>query len=61
MAKDVAKSAGRALGIVIAKYKSFGGLPFSSYAKLYESIVWSTISYGAAVWGTRQFSCINTI
>ena len=57
----MAKSVGRALGIVIAKYKSFGGLPFSSYSKLYESIVWSTISYGAAVWGTRQFSYINAI
>ena len=61
MAKNVAKSASRALGIVIAKYKSLGGLPFNSYTKLYESIVWRTISYGAAVWGTRQFSCINTI
>ena len=61
MAKYVAKSAGRALGIVIAKYKSFGGLPFSSYSMLYDSIVWSTISYGAAVWGTKQFSCINAV
>ena len=59
MAKYVAKSAGRALGIVIAKYKSFGGLPFSSHSILYDSIVWSTISYGAAVWGTKQFSCIK--
>ena len=61
MAKYVAKSAGRALGIVIAKYKSFGGLPFSSYSVLYDSIVWSTISYGAAVWGTKQYSCINAV
>ena len=57
----MAKSAGRALGIVIAKYKSFGGLPFSSYSKLYESIVWSTIRYGTVVWGTKQFSCINAL
>ena len=61
IAKYVAKSAGRALGIVIAKYISFGGLPFSSYSMLYDSIVWSTISYGAAVWGTKQFSCINAV
>ena len=61
MAKNVAKSASRALGIVIAKYKSFGGLPFNTYIKLYENIVWSTLSYGAAVWGTKQFSCINAI
>ena len=50
------KSASRALSIVIAKYKSF---EVSSYTKLYEKIVWSTLRYGAAVWGTRQLSCIN--
>ncbi|CAG2200582.1 unnamed protein product [Mytilus edulis] len=61
MAKHVAASANRALGLVISKYKSFGGLPFDSFTKLYDSIVWSTISYGAAVWGDRTFSCINSI
>ena len=61
MAKNVAKSASRALRIVIAKYKSFGGLPFNTYIKLYENIVLSTLSFGAAVWGTKQFSCINAI
>ncbi|CAC5407696.1 unnamed protein product [Mytilus coruscus] len=61
MAKHVATSANRALGLVISKYKSFGGLPFDSFTKLYDSIVWSTISYGAAVWGDRTFSCINLI
>ena len=24
-------------------------------------MVWSVVNYGAAVWGIRQFSCINTI
>jgi hypothetical protein len=61
MAKNVAASAGRALGLVIAKYKSFGSLPFGTYTKLYDSMVWSTINYGAAIWGDRQFSCINTV
>ena len=37
-AKAVAKSANRALGLIIAKSKSFGGLPYVFY-KLYESIV----------------------
>ncbi|XP_053391650.1 uncharacterized protein LOC128554398 [Mercenaria mercenaria] len=61
MAKHVAKSANRALGLLISKYKLFGGLPFSTYSKLYEATVWSTISYGAAIWGDRQFSCISAI
>ena len=61
MAAQVAKSASRALGLVIAKYKSFGGLPFDTYCKLYDSVVWSTISYGSAVWGDREFSVINAV
>lgn len=61
MAAQVAKSANRALGLVISKYKAFGGLPFSTYSKLYDSIVWSTISYGAAIWGDREFTSINAV
>ena len=61
MAKQAAKSVNRALGLVIAKYKEFGGLPFSTYTKLFDSVVWSTISYGGAVWGDRQFSCITAV
>ena len=61
MAKQVAKSANRALGLVISKYKAFGGLPYNSYTKLYDSIIYSTISYGAAIWGDRSFSCISAV
>jgi hypothetical protein len=25
------------------------------------SLVWSTISYGAAIWGTNEYSCINAV
>ena len=55
MAKHVAKAANRALGLVISRYKTFGGLPYNSYTKLYDSAVYSTISYGAAVWVTDTF------
>lgn len=47
--------------MVIAKFKSFGGLPFRTYTKLYENTVWSTINYGAAIWGCKQHTCINTV
>ena len=60
-AKFVSQAAGRALGLLIAKFKSIGGMPFTVYTKLYDSFVWSGISYGAAVWGTRQFTCIDAI
>ena len=61
MAQQMAKSASRALGLIISKYKAFGGLPFSTFSKLFDSIVWSTINYEAAIWGDREFSCINAV
>ena len=61
MANHGSKAASRALGLVIAKNKSFGGLHFGSFQKLFDSMVWSVISYGAAIWGNRQFSCINSV
>ena len=60
-AKIVAQSATRALGLLIAKYKSIGGMPFKVFTKLYDSLVWPVISYGAAIWGTKSYSCINAV
>ncbi len=60
-AKHVAKSAGRALGSLIAKSKAYGGLPFECYTKLYNSLILPIIMYGAAVWGTREYSCIESL
>lgn len=60
-AKAVAQSASRALGLVIAKAKSYGGFPYGTFTKLYDSMVWSVINYGAAIWGTREFSCISAV
>ena len=61
MAKNIALSANRALGLVISKFRAFGGLPFNTFTKLYDSIVIGTISYGAAIWGDRSFSCISAV
>ena len=61
MAKAVARSAGRALSLLIVKSKAHGGFHFDTYTKLYDSLVWSVISYGAAIWGTRVCSCINAV
>ena len=60
-AKVVAQSANRALGLLIAKSKSLGGMPYSVFTKLCDSTVWSVVAYGASIWGTRQFSCIDCI
>ena len=60
-AKYVAQSATRALGLLISKFKQTGGMPFEVYKKLFDSTVWSVISYGAAIWGTKEYSVINTV
>ena len=60
-AKVVAQSASRALSLLVAKTKCLGGLPFQVFTKLYDSVVWPVIAYGAAVLGDRSFSCINAV
>ena len=60
-AKFVAQSATRALGLLISKFKQMGGMPFDVYKKLFNTTVWSVVSNGTAIWGTREFSVINTV
>ena len=60
-AKCVAQSTSRALGLVIAKAKAFGGFPFGTFSKLYDATVSSVISYGASTWGTRDYLCVSAV
>ena len=60
-AKNVASAANRSLGLLIAKNKALGGMPYECYTKLYDALVDSVIQYGSAVWGYRSFSTINTV
>ena len=60
-AKIIAQSASRALGLLIAKYQNMGGMPFDVFTKLFDSLVWPIISYGAAIWGSKSFSCIKAV
>ena len=61
MTKTVAQSASRALGLLTAKDKIFGGMPFQCFHKCYESLVLSVIDYSPAVWGTRSYSWIDAV
>ena len=61
MSKSVALSATRALGLLIAKCKAHGGLPYSVFTQLYDALVQSILDYGASVWGVKDFSHIKTI
>ncbi len=60
MAKSVAQSATRALGLVIAKCKAHGGVPFNVFIQLYDALMQPIINYGASVWGNKEFTCIST-
>ena len=54
LAKTVAKSAHRALGLLIAKSKKNGGFKYDTFTKLYDTLVGSVINYGAAIWGFKD-------
>ena len=47
----IAESGSRALGAVIAKFKSSKCMGYESYSKLYETCVQSILNYGAEIWG----------
>jgi hypothetical protein len=59
--KYVALAAQRALGVLVAKSKSQGGLPYPVFTKLYDTFVQPIIDYGAAIWGHKSFSCIQKV
>ena len=51
IAKIVAKSPSRSLGrLLIAKCKANGGFEYSTFTKLFDTLVMSVIEYGAAIW-----------
>ena len=57
----VSQSASRTLGLLIAKFKAIGGMPFEVYSKLYDSVVWPVIADGAAIWGDQTYSCSEAV
>lgn len=60
-ANTLADAAGRALGSVINKYKCAGGLPFSTYTKLYNMCVATVMDYAAGIWGYKPYHKCDTI
>ncbi len=57
----LAESAGRALGGVISKFKSFTNVGFQTFSKLYHSAVVPVMDYCAGVRGYRKHSPYSNI
>ena len=54
MATFVVNSTSRALRLMISIFNTTGGLSYKVYTKLYEAIVWPTISYEKVQVGKDQ-------
>jgi hypothetical protein len=52
--KTLAASANRALGVLIAKSKQFGGFPFDVFTSAYNAMVRPILEYGCEIWGFTQ-------
>ncbi len=51
----------RVPGLLIAKSKVNGGMPYDCFTKLYDAFVISIITYGSAIWGFREYTCITNV
>jgi hypothetical protein len=60
-AKELSKSASRALGALHWKFICADGMTNAVYVKLYTTIVEPVLFHGAGIWGTKQYSVINCI
>jgi hypothetical protein len=58
---QVAASASRALGGLISKFHQFGGMNYETFTHLYKSLVSPVLNYGAGIWGTSKYQCLNTV
>ena len=49
--KTLANAGGRALGVIISKFRHLKGVRYTTFTKLYESKVQPILEYGSDVWG----------
>ncbi len=60
-ASEIAKSASRALGVLISKFHATGGMDYKVFNALYDSLVQPILNYGAGIWGTKHHRLIKTV
>ncbi len=61
MARSASKATLRALGLVIARCKAHGGVPFSVFTQFYDILIQPIINYEATIWSHKEFSCISAV
>ncbi len=54
-------AAGRALGGMINKYRHLKEMSYKTYTKLYENLVCSVMDYSCAIWGTKNYDCMEYV
>ena len=59
--RELTKAANRALGCLTAKYMHLGGMPYSVYCKLYETLVEPILYYCAGIWGQKEYRLVNNV
>ncbi len=58
---ELAKSASRALGVLITKCFALGGMDHKMFTSLYETLVQPILNYGASLWGPKQQQYIRNV
>ena len=59
--REIAKSASRVLGGIYSKFLCAGGMNFSVYTKLIETMVEPLLFYCSGIWGHTNFSEIDSV
>ena len=59
--KTLSESAGRALGVLISKFKRFRDTGYETFTKLFDSGVQPILTYGSSVWGLKIFKDIDRV
>jgi len=54
-ARELSKSAGRALCALYTKFILAGGMSYSIFKTLYESLVEPVLFYGVGIWGLNTY------
>ena len=60
-ANHLADSVGRALGVVISKFRKLKNIRFLTFTKLYNAMVISVMDYSAGVWGFKYNHKCNRV